>query len=315
MLLTARRAATRLATAAVTVSLLPAGIALATAGPAQAAQAAQAAPRHTPAASGRPATDGPAFTVRQILSGQRLRHSFRVAGSGKLHSAPLTLPDDITAAGPYLFTGFQNGVGPQGQATPAGNRDSTIVEFTRNGRVVRQWDIRGKCDGLTADPARHRVIATVNEDAHSSVYTIDPWASPARQVHHYAYSEPLPSRGGTDAISVFHGMVLISASAPGTTGAAAPQPGYPAVYQVRFRPRHLIARIRPVFYDEARATVASAGQHARVRLALTDPDSNEVVRPARPGSPATSCSPARATRSRSSSGIRPGGGRPCRCCG
>ena len=169
MLLTARRAATRLAAAAAAASLLPAGIALATAGP------AQAAARHAQTASGSPANDGAAFTVRQILSGKRLHHSFRVAGSGKLHSAPLTQPDDITQAGPYLFTGFQNGVGPQGETAPGGNRDSTIVEFTRSGHVVRQWDIRGKCDGLTADPGRHRVIATVNEDAHSSVYTIDPW--------------------------------------------------------------------------------------------------------------------------------------------
>jgi len=63
----------------------------------------------------------------------------------------------------------------------------------------------------------------VNEDANSSVYTINPWAAPAKQVRHYAYSSPLPSKGGTDAISIFHGMVLVSASAPGTTGAAAPQ--------------------------------------------------------------------------------------------
>jgi hypothetical protein len=151
------------------------------------------------------------------------------------------------------------------------------VEFTRTGRVVRQWDIRGKCDGVTADPARHRVIATVNEDANSSLYTIDPGAAPARQVHHYAYSAPLPSKGGTDAISIFHGMVLVSASAPGTTGAAAPQPGYPAVYRLTFQSRRLIAAIRPVFYDEARATVANSGAGGQVRLALTDPDSNEVV--------------------------------------
>jgi hypothetical protein len=194
MLLTARRVATRLAAAAAAAavaaaaSLLPAGIALATAGP------AQAAARHAQAGSGSPADGGSAFTVRQILSGKRLRHSFRVAGSGKLHSAPLAQPDDITKAGPYLFTGFQNGVGPQGETAPGGNRDSTIVEFTRGGHVVRQWDVRGKCDGLTADPARHQVIATVNEDAHSSVYTIDPWASPARQVRHYAYSEPCRAR-------------------------------------------------------------------------------------------------------------------------
>lgn len=161
---------------------------------------------------------------------------FVPADSARHHSAPLTLPDDITAAGQYLFTASQNGVGPQGQAAPDGNRDSTVVEFTRRGRVIRQWDIRGKCDGLTADPARHRVIATVNEDAHSSVYTIAPWAAPAGQVRHYTFSAPLPSKGGTDAISVFHGLVLISASAPGTTGAAAPQSSYPAVYQVTFHP-------------------------------------------------------------------------------
>ncbi len=219
----------------------------------------------------------PGFSARVILSGASLRHTFVKAGSAKRHTDPLTLPDDITAAGPYLFTAFQNGVGPQGQPATDGNRDSTVVEFTRSGRPVRQWDVRGKCDGLTADPVSHQVIATVNEDAHSSVYTIDPWAPPADQVRHYAYSAPLPSKGGTDAISVFHGMVLISASAPGTTGTAAPQPSYPAAYQVTFQPRRLIAQIRPVFYDEAHATAANAGAGGQVRLALTDPDSNEVV--------------------------------------
>ena len=219
----------------------------------------------------------PGFSARVILSGASLRHTFVKAGSAKRHTDPLTLPDDITAACRYLFTAFQNGVGPQGQAATDGNRDSTVVEFTRSGRPVRQWDVRGKCDGLTADLVSHQVIATVNEDAHSSVYTIDPWAPSADQVRHYAYSTPLPSKGGTDAISVFHGMVLISASAPGTTGTAAPQPSYPAAYQVTFHPRRLIAQIRPVFYDEARATAANAGAGGQVRLALTDPDSNEVV--------------------------------------
>ena len=212
------------------------------------------------------------------------------AGSAKLHSAPLTLPDDITAAGPYLFTAFQNGVGPQGQAATDGNRDSTVVEFTRTGRVVRQWDIRGKCDGVTADPARHRVIATVNEDANSSVYTIDPWAAPARQVRHYAYSAPLPSKGGTDAISIFHGMVLVSASAPGTTGAAAPQPGYPAVYQVAFQPRRLIAR------DPAGVLRRGAGDRGQLRgrtgrsaWRSPTPTPTRWSRPTRPASPGSSC--------------------------
>jgi hypothetical protein len=178
-----------------------------------------------------------------------------------------------------LFTGFRNGVGPQGQASTDGNRDSTIVEFTAAGRVVRQWDVRGKCDGLTADPARHLVIATVNEDAHSSIYTVTPGARKGNEVRHYRYNEPLPHNGGTDAISIYHGLVLISASAPGTTGAAAPQPTYPAVYSARFDRAARIATVTPLFFDEAAATVANRGadRGTVMRLGLTDPDSNEVV--------------------------------------
>lgn len=50
---------------------------------------------------------------------------------------------------------------------------------------------------------------------------------------HYSYGKnPLPHNGGTDAISFYDGHMLISASAPGTAGAAAPNPAYPAVYWV-----------------------------------------------------------------------------------
>jgi|ERR1017187_1008943 hypothetical protein len=78
------------------------------------------------------------------------------------------------------------------------------------------------------------LIATVNEDANSSVYTITPGAAAAAQIQHYRYNETLPHDGGTDAISVYHGLVLLSDSAPGTTGNAAPQPTYPAAYSVTF---------------------------------------------------------------------------------
>ena len=177
--------------------------------------------------------------------------------------------------GGYLFTGFQNGVGPQGQASTDGNRDSTIVEFAPNGTVIHQWDIRGKCDGLTADPYTGQVIATVNEDANSSLYSIDPWSG---QVTHYSYSKPLPHHGGTDAISFYNGQMLISASAPGTTGAAAPNPAYPAVYSVTLDTATHVAFFRALFYGESSATAAN-GPHVgkTVKLALTDPDSNEVV--------------------------------------
>ena len=73
-----------------------------------------------------------------------------------------------------LFIGIQNGVGSQGEPSKDGNLDSTIVEFTPGGHVIRQWDVTGKCDGLGADPERHLVIATVNEDFNSSIYAIAP---------------------------------------------------------------------------------------------------------------------------------------------
>ena len=218
---------------------------------------------------------GPSYDVRQILSGQSLHHWYTRAGSGKAHREALTKPDDITMTGGKLFVGFQNGVGPQGQASTDGNRDSTIVEFAPNGTVIGQWDVRGKCDGLTADPYNGQVIATVNEDLNSSLYSIHPWDG---QVRHYWYSQPLPHHGGTDAISFYNGQMLISASAPGTTGAAAPNAAYPAVYSVTLDQAKHVAYFRTLFYDESSATAAN-GPHAgkTVKLALTDPDSSEVV--------------------------------------
>ena len=220
-------------------------------------------------------TAAPTYSVRTILSGKSLHHWYTKAGSKVRHSEALSSPDDITKMDGYLFTAFQNGVGPQGQASADGNRDSTVVEFTLSGRVVKQWDIRGKCDGLTANPRTGLLVATVNEDANSSLYTIRPSSG---LVVHYSYAKPLPHHGGTDAISFANGLMLISASAPGTTGAAAPNPAYPAAYVVTLsKPRHL-AYFSPLFYDESHATAAN-GPHAGhpVKLGLTDPDSNEVV--------------------------------------
>jgi hypothetical protein len=221
-------------------------------------------------------TSRPTYDIHQILSGASLHHWYTRAGSRRWHREELTQPDDITSYGGHLFTAFQNGVGPQGQASTDGNRDSTVVEFTLSGQVIGRWDVRGKCDGLTADPWTGAVFATVNEDANSSLYGIDPWSG---EVTHYSYSKnPLPHHGGTDAISFYDGMMLISASAPGTTGAAAPNPAYPAVYSVALNPAQRVAYIGPLFSDESAATAAN-GPHAgrSVKLGLTDPDSNEVV--------------------------------------
>lgn len=220
----------------------------------------------------------PGYRATTVLSGESLTHTFTTASgtSGREH---LTKPDDITVLRGVLYVAFQNGVGAQGEASTDGNPDSTVVAFTSGGKRVGQWDLRGKCDGLAADPGTGKVIATVNEDANSSLYTIDPGAWRGGQVQHYSYNEPLPHHGGTDAISVYHGQLLISASAPGTTGAAAPNPAYPAVYTVSLSKRSHVAIVHPLFSGDAVATSANVGAGAGkvVRLALTDPDSSEIV--------------------------------------
>jgi hypothetical protein len=165
-----------------------------------------------------------------------------------------------------------------GETSPVGNKDSTIVEFDLQGHKLAQWDIVGKNDGLGADPSTNRLIATVNEDGSSSVYLIDPTAGSAPA--HYRYSVPLPHGGGTDDIAVHNGMVLISASAPGTTGKKAPQPTYPAVYRVTFDPGTHAATLHAIFADEASAATANTtgGTSGKPqKLALTDPDSSTIV--------------------------------------
>ncbi len=264
--------ATRTAKFAAAISAAIASLALA--GPALAMPATGSAHQ--------PAGHHPSFRAQVVINGATLSHTFVPVGSPTPKTDPLSSPDDITVLGHHIFTAFQNGVGPQGQPTSDGNADSTVVEFTPGGHVVDQWDLRGKCDGITADTQLGVLIATVDEDANSSIYTIRPAAPKGSQITHYRYNaSPLPHNGGTDAISIYGGLILVSASAPGTvTGSKpAPQPTYPAVYRVIFRTAKHLAVVKPLFYDEAAARVANLGRHAgRTRkLALTDPDSNEIV--------------------------------------
>jgi hypothetical protein len=211
--------------------------------------------------------------VRQIAFGAKLHHEYQANGKGAWHTEALTQPDDISELWGRIYVGFQNGGGPQGQPSADGNLDSTIVEFTLNGQEVRQWDVPGHADGVTADPLTGKVIVTVNEDANSSLFTVSPSTG---HVTHYAYNVPLPHKGGTDAIEIYHGQILISASAPGTTGTA--PASAPAVYVVSLNPSTKIATVQALFDDNSIATAVN-GPHAGtlVQLALTDPDSNEVV--------------------------------------
>jgi hypothetical protein len=201
-----------------------------------------------------------------------LHHTFQVNGTGASKSEHLAQPDDIVAAGGNLFVGFQNNVGSQGEVAPSGNLDSTMVEITPTGSVVQQWDVIGKIDGMGADPTSGTVYATVNEDSKSSLYTFS-----SGTVTHYTYTpSKLPHLGGTDAIAVVNGKILISASAPGAGGKA--PASAPAVFVVTLNAGAKTASAAPFFADNATATGVNAPNAGKkVTLALTDPDSNAAV--------------------------------------
>jgi hypothetical protein len=184
-----------------------------------------------------------------------------------------TGPDDIARLGGKLFVAFQNGVGSKGEPSPTGATKSTVVEYGATGTVLASWSVTGKVDGLGADPSHDRVVATVNEDGNSSLYTFAPDASKQHQVTHYHYGPtPLPHGGGTDSVVARGGTLFVTASAPaadanGTTYSQS------ALYTVTLADG--VARWKTVIKDSATATDAVTGK--KVTLNLSDPDSSENV--------------------------------------
>jgi hypothetical protein len=188
------------------------------------------------------------------------------------HSGTLTGPDDIARLGDKVFVAYQNGVGTKGEPAKSGRTTSTVVEYDKVGKELAHWDVTGKVDGMGANPRTGQVIATVNEDGNSSIYTIAPKAAKAA-VSHYSYnSNPLPHGGGTDSVTVRGGVVYVVASAPAkdANGSTA---GKPAMYKVHFSGGS--AKLTPVFTDNVSATNLVTGQKAA--LNLTDPDSSNTV--------------------------------------
>ena len=186
-------------------------------------------------------------------------HSFAAVGSE-------SKPDDITRLGDRVFVAFQNGVGSLGEPSPSGVTSSTIQEYSLDGRAGKSWQVPGKVDGLTADNAQHRLLITTNEDGNSHFSTLTPDRDQALKTYGYA---GLIHGGGTDAITLVHGRIVITASAPTSVSG-------PALYTVDLD--GTTATLTPKFADNATAKAIN-GPHAgqSVTLGLTDPDSNTIV--------------------------------------
>jgi hypothetical protein len=207
-------------------------------------------------ASARPVAP-PAFTLR-VFAGAPNKASYG--------------PDDITALNGHIFVGWQNGVGTMGEPSKTGNTNSLVVEYSHRGKVLGKWSVKGKVDGIGGDPNINRVIASVNEDGNTSLYTIRPGGSTAI---HYTYS-PSPDAkgksavmtgGGTDSVIVDGSKILIAASNPTRSGRT-------ATFWVTLG-KGGVAKLHPTFSDDANAIDGVTGNP--VKLHVTDPDSNGVV--------------------------------------
>lgn len=52
--------------------------------------------------------------------------------------------------------------------SPGGGGNSTIVEYAGDGSVINTRSLPDKADGIGGDPLNHRLIVTLNEDAHTT---------------------------------------------------------------------------------------------------------------------------------------------------
>ncbi|WP_369392689.1 hypothetical protein AB5J72_37750 [Streptomyces sp. CG1] len=204
-------------------------------------------------------------------------HLFAAAPTGQ------TGPDDIARLGDHLFAAYQNGVGSDGKPSPSGATKSTVFEYALSGQKIASWSLTGKVDGLGADPAGDRVVATVNEDANSSAFTISPSRPASEQVRHYAFTG-LTHGGGTDSIVYAGGLLYATASAP-QADADGKTYSQTALYTVKFTGGAAgtqgAAALTPVLKDNATAVDRVTGKPAK--LNLSDPDSSEHIPAAVPG--------------------------------
>ncbi len=187
--------------------------------------------------------------------------------------------DDLAYLDGHLFMGCQNKALSNG-----GGGNSTLVEYSPAGAVLATWSIKDKIDGMAADPLKHYVILTLDEDANTHLATVTPAAAAGQQITNYTYSpDPrgsstppaLRTGGGTDQVSVDSaGHILITGSHAGT-------PTGTAVFKVVLTPPSSpgasgTAALSPTFLDNATAANGNTGT-GTVKLALGDVDSGTIV--------------------------------------
>ena len=119
-------------------------------------------------------------------------------------------PDSITVLDNHIWIGYANNGAPDG----TGNAQSQIVEYSRDGNVIRNITVVGHNDGLKVNPYTREIWAVQNEDANANLVTID---SSTGRTTRYVFGKP-PHGGGYDDVIFKDGQAYFSASNPTLNG-------------------------------------------------------------------------------------------------
>jgi hypothetical protein len=180
----------------------------------------------------------------------------------------LTNPDSITSANENIYVVYANKTQPDGSG---GN--STIVEYSSTGQVLRMFQVKGKADGLKYNPFDHKLWALRNEDSNPALTLIDPKSGDQDD---FTYAEPTLHGGGYDDVVFFKNATFISASNPNLQAPTLSTPNgqniFPSIVKVRLEGHQIF--VEPVLYGTASLVDIATGQI--VVAQQSDPDSLKV---------------------------------------
>ena len=168
-----------------------------------------------------------------------------------------TKPDSIAVIHHHIFIGYGDGNDPTG----ADGKSNQIVEYTKDGDVVRIYTVKGHNDGLKVDPYTGKLWAMQNEDANPNLVIIDPETHEKKL---YQFAAPPAAGGGYDDITFRNGHAYFSASNPANNPNT-----FPAIVEAKIVGDMI--EVTPVLEGNATATDVVTGD--KVTLNLQDPDS------------------------------------------
>jgi hypothetical protein len=174
----------------------------------------------------------------------------------------LTNPDSITTAHGKIFVVYANLTQPDGTGG-----DSTIVEYSPSGKVLRTFSVIGKADGLKYNPFDHKLWALRDEDSNPQLTLIDPKSGDQDD---YTYAQKPLHGGGYDDVVFTKDTTFISASNP--TVDAKGQNNFPSIVEARLVGKQVF--VKPVFLGNASIIDIVKGE--KVVVPQADPDSLKV---------------------------------------